>query len=308
MELVGIAISTTELSIAKIDAATKKVEIVYDNHLKLNNRLATSEILKTLDKLGNFSGIGIASTGFLDQNKGIIKRGSAIGIRNYEIANMLEDRYGVPVSLYTLGVANVIAEKLFGIAKEYKNILYVSISSLIRAGVITSNHVLLGAEGQAHQIGHVTVSSEGGLKCSCGSKGGHWNAYCSGYGIPQYVKYLLNTKYKNEKSQLRSMKIDAKTFYSLAKSDKVARRMALEDIGRLNAIGVANGINAYNPEIVILGGVIAKKNPELVLDPIKRNVEKYIVNKKPKIVLSEWQTEGKFLGAVSDFLHSEAKL
>jgi len=57
----------------------------------------------------------------------------------------------------------------------------------------------------------------------------------------------------------------------------------VEKIGELNAIGFANVINAYDPELITVGGTVTLKNPELVLEPIHRYVEKYVLNRLPEI-------------------------
>ncbi|MGC8548001.1 MAG: ROK family protein [Candidatus Micrarchaeia archaeon] len=301
----SISISTDELTIASIDSKTKDVHIEFDEHAKMTKAYVMKNITSTLDRLKDLVGIGVASTGILDQNKGIIKYGSMLEIRNLKIVDVLEEKYKIPVSLYQLGVASVLAEKLFGIGAKYKDIVYISISNLIRSGVIIGNQLLMGKDGNAHQVGHMAVSSEGKLRCFCGSYG-HWDAYCSGYGIPNYVRYLLRTKYAKESTFLKKQKkISAKDLFALAKTDAVARRIVRDDIGTLNAIGVANAINAYDPEIVIFGGIIAKSNPELILKPIEEKVDNYLINRKPKFAMSKWKFEGKLLGAASDFLQQE---
>jgi glucokinase len=301
-DLISISTGSDRLIIAKVDSETRALRLLYNKEFQLTNALLTSEIFKFLDSAGSFRAIGIAAAGIIEQNRGIIERTTTNKVRNLKLADILEKRYKVPVSLYNISVASVIGEVLFGTGKGFKNVVYLSLSTLIRGGVVTNDHVLLGKEGNAHEIGHIVVSSEGNLKCSCGSYG-HWIAYCSGFGIPQFVRYLLDTKYKGSATKLRSMKnVSAKALFGLDKKDKIAHKIIVNDIGRLNAIGVANAINAYDPEIVIIGGRIAYNNPKLIMDPIIRNIGKYIVNRRPRIALSKWEGEGKFLGAVSDFL------
>ncbi|MGC8586191.1 MAG: ROK family protein [Candidatus Micrarchaeia archaeon] len=301
-DLVSIVIGSNELMMASIDSNSLKIKMLMKETFDLTNSSVMSKIKRKLDTMSNIRGIGIAASGLLDQNKGIIKYSTNSKLKNLGIVGILEKRYKLPVSLYNVSVASVMGEKLFGMGTGYKNIVYISLSLLITGGVITNDHVLLGKDGNSHEIGHMVVSSEGNLRCSCGSYG-HWIAYCSGFGIPNYVRYLLNTKYKGKDSKLRKVKnITAKSFYEIAAKDAIARKIAMDDIGNLNAIGVANAINAYDPELVILGGRITYEHSDLILKPIVRNAGKYIVNRRPRIVVSKWSGEGKFLGAVSDFI------
>lgn len=301
-DLVSIVIGADQLEIAVVDSATISVRLRYKKKMNPTNKSVMAAIFKFLDKMHNLKGIGIAAMGILDQNEGIIRYSTANKVKDLDIVNILEKRYNVPASLYGVSVSSVLGEKLFGVGKGFKNVIYISFSTLILGGIIINDHLLLGKDGNAHEIGHIMVSSEGKIKCTCGSYG-HWIAYCSGTGIPNYVKYLIETKYKNADTKLRNIKnLTAKKLYNAAKTDKTARRIVINDIGRLNAIGVANTINAYDPDIIIIGGKITYSNPDMVMAPILKNVGMYIVNRKPHIVMSKWEKEGKYLGAVSDFI------
>ena len=214
----------------------------------------------------------------------------------------------MPVSLYNLSVASALGEKLFGTGMHYKNLIYVTFGTIIRGGIIANDRILFGKDGNAHEVGHINVSSEGGLKCTC-ECAGHWIAYYTEFGIPHYVQMLLKTKYSGKNSRLRNIKkLSAAKLYSISRSDPVAKGIVNEDIGRLNAIGIANVINAYDPEIVILGGQATHKYPKEVLTPILKHVDKYVVNRKPEIVISKLKDTGKYLGAVSDFMDSESTI
>jgi len=82
------------------------------------------------------------------------------------------------------------------------------------------------------------------------------------------------------------------------KGDEIALEIT-DFIGKLNAIGIANVINVYDPEIVTLGGSIALKNPKLVLDPINKYIDKYIINRKPKIILTPLGEDVVLYGAIA---------
>ncbi len=307
-DLVSIVIGAKRLMIAMVDSDKKSARIIFNKGVEISNETIKSSIFGVLDKMRNFEGIGVAAGGVMNQNVGVIEYSTANKIRNLNIAEILEKRYKVPVSLYNLSVASAIGEKLFGTGMHYRNLVYVTFGTIIRGGIIANDHVLFGKDGNAHEVGHINVSSEGGLKCTCGCTG-HWIAYCSEFGIPQYIRLLLKTKYLERDSRLKNSKsITAAKLYSMSRSDSVAKDIVNEDIGRLNAIGIANVINAYDPEIVILGGQATHKYPKEVLTPILKHVDKYVVNRKPEIVISKLKDTGKYLGAVSDFMDSESTI
>jgi len=94
-------------------------------------------------------------------------------------------------------------------------------------------------------------------------------------------------------------KITSKMIYDHAKKgDEIALEIT-DFIGKLNAIGIASVINVYDPEIITLGGSIALKNPKLVLDPINKYIDKYIINRKPKIILTPLGEDVVLYGAIA---------
>ena len=87
-------------------------------------------------------------------------------------------------------------------------------------------------------------------------------------------------------------------FKAASEGDEVSLCIVRE-IGRLNAIGFANIVNVYDPSMITIGGSIALNNPKLVLDPIKKNIEKYAINKAPKILLTPLGSDIVLYGAVA---------
>jgi len=97
--------------------------------------------------------------------------------------------------------------------------------------------------------------------------------------------------------------ITAKLLFDAAKrGDRLALEI-VEEIGRLNAIGFANVINVYDPELITVGGSVALNNPELVLPPIRRYVGDYAINRVPRIELTPLGGDVVLLGALASVLH-----
>jgi glucokinase len=259
------------------------------------------QIYEVVDKVGKFDGIGISMPGTLDMNKGVLCYAPNLHMNNVNIVDLLQNRYHVDVSLSNDETAAVMGEKLFGAGKAFDNVVHLSLGMGIGCGVILNNRLLLGKDGNAHEVGCCTIDAFGTMKCSCGAMG-HWEAYCSGYGIPHFAKELLKTKYKNEKSKLRDIReLTARSVYEAARHDAVAEKI-IDEIGRLNAIGVANVIDCYDPDLVTIGGGIAIERPSEILEPIIKHVKEYAINRMPKIMITPLGEKVGLYGAVVDFM------
>ncbi len=244
-------------------------------------------------KAKNIVRIGIGSAGPLDLKKGGLMKPTNMPYDFVPLVKPLEDAFKLPTYLLNDCAVGVMGEKYFGAGKEHKNMVYITISTGIGGGVYVDDHLLIGKDGNAHEIGHFTIDSMGSLQCGCGKKG-HWEAYCSGSGIPNYVRVLLkHRKHQGLKASLLYKavngdleKLTAKILYDTAKAGDPLCIGLVEDIGRLNAIGFACVIDAYDPSLITIGGAVALNNADLVVDPIKRYVQDHVRNRLPEIFLT----------------------
>lgn len=260
---------------------------------KLNVKTKESlsgQIVRMIKSLSNeFSAIGIGSMGLLDMKKGELTNPVHIPFRNIPIVMILKNEFDVPVYLVNDCDAGVIGEKTFGAGKDEKDLAYLTISTGIGCGVILDGKLLLGKDGNATEVGHFTVDLEGKLKCGCGGYG-HWEAYCSGTGIPNFVKLLAKDRFEN---------LTAEKFFELVKSkDKLALEI-VEKIGEINAIGVSNINAAYDVSLITIGGSVALKNSNLILNPILKHLTKNSINRSPRIELTKLGDDVVLIGALA---------
>lgn len=249
--------------------------------------------------------VGIGSIGPLDLRKGLIVNPPNLRVGVIPIVESIEKHFNVPVRLLNDCVAAVLGEKKFGAGSSLQNIVYVTISTGIGGGAIVDGHLLLGKDGNAHEIGHMVVDKNGLLECGCGRRG-HWEAYCSGSGIINYARLLLkewsigfNEGSLRKYFQNDFSKATSKMLFKAAEDgDELARRI-LEETGLLNAIGFANIIDMYDPELITVGGSVALFNRELILNPIKKHVSKYAMNRLPEIGITPLGEDAVLYGALA---------
>jgi len=249
--------------------------------------------------------VGIGSIGPLDLRRGLIVNPPNLRVGVIPIVEGVEKHFKVPVRLLNDCVAAVLGEKRFGAGGSLQNIVYVTISTGIGGGAIVDGHLLLGKDGNAHEIGHMVVDKNGLLECGCGKRG-HWEAYCSGSGIINYARLLLKEwDVDFNESSLRKYfqngfsKATSKMLFKAAENgDELALRI-LEEVGLLNAIGFANITDMYDPELITVGGSVALFNSELILNPVKKHVSKYAMNRLPEIRITPLGEDAVIYGALA---------
>jgi len=253
-------------------------------------------------EVNEIDAIGVGSIGPLNLSKGCVVDPPNLPFKEIPIVEPLSEAFQVPVKLMNDCSAAVLGEQVFGAGIGLRNIVYVTLSTGLGGGAIVDDHLLVGKDGNAVEVGHLTIDPASELICGCGCKG-HWEAYCSGSNIPKYARLLLGGREANESLLLQlAGNLEGITteilFAAASEGDALALRI-VNKIGTINAIGFADIVNAYDPELITVGGSIALKNPILVLKPIEENIDKHLINRKPEIKVTPLGEDAVLYGALA---------
>ncbi len=201
------------------------------------------------------------------------------------------------VYLHNDTIAGVIGER-FHADRNPDDMVYLTISSGIGAGVCVDGNVLSGWDGNAGEVGHMTIDPEGLRTCGCGHDG-HWEAYCSGNNIPKYARLLYQDAPEYDTAlPIEDPDFSAVDVFEHAGNDEFARYV-IEQVGHWNAMGVANIVHAYAPLVIYVGGAVAINNPELTLGPIREKLEEMVFVNIPQIELTTLGDDVVLHGAIA---------
>ncbi|MBS7652368.1 MAG: ROK family protein [Candidatus Bathyarchaeia archaeon] len=302
---------------AAIDIGATNVRVATGNESGISDRLleatdkargawgVTSQIirmLKTLDLRGLHS-IGVGSIGPLRMSEGCIVGAPNLPFKEIPIVKPLEEEFKVPVRLINDCSAAALGEHIYGAGRGVNHLVYVTLSTGIGGGAIVDGHLLQGKDGNAHEVGHLTIDPYSELTCGCGCRG-HWEAYCGGINIPNYARLLLRGR-KIERGPLLELaegnlqRLTAETIFRAAGLGDPTALWVVEKIGEVNAVGFANIVNVYDPELITVGGSIALKNQELILRPIEQGITNHLINRKPKIIITPLGEDAVLYGALA---------
>jgi len=314
---VGVDVGGTNIRVALGDERGRIIARITERTEKhrgpesISRQIARS-IHRLIERIGGrrIEGIGIGSAGPLDLKRGGLMKPTNIPYDFVPLVEPLREEFDLPVYLLNDCSAAVVGERFFGAGKEHENLAYITLSTGIGGGIYVDGHLLIGKDGNATEIGHFTIDCEGRLLCGCGKRG-HWEAYCSGNGIPNYVRLLLSEEDPDKvKDSLLMRKINgnlnlltAKILYDCAKAGDPLSLKLTDRIGVLNAIGFACVIDAYDPSLITVGGSIALRNESLVLSPIRKYVGEHARNRVPEIRITPLGDEVVLYGAIAMVFH-----
>lgn len=198
--------------------------------------------------------------------------------------------------------AGLVGERFYG---DYSpdDMIYLTISSGIGAGIAVDGSLLSGWDGNAGEIGHLTVDPDGEVVCGCGHTG-HWEAYCSGNNIPAYVRHLYESARVETALPISDPSFAAPDLFALSGEDEFADSV-IERLAEWNAIGLANLVHAYAPITISVGGAVALNNPELVVDPINERLSDLVLTNVPDVQLTSLTEDVVVHGALASALRAD---
>lgn len=226
--------------------------------------------------------VGIGSIGPLDLTEGVLENPANLpaGIEIIPLVGPIRNAIGSDrVYLRNDATTGVVGERFYS-DRTPDNMVYLTISSGIGAGVIVDGTLVRGWDGNAAEVGHMVVDPQGRRTCGCG-RPGHWEAYASGDNIPAYTRDLAGRLDFATDLPLDDPDFSAADVYEAA-DDPLAAHVR-DRVTQWNVIGVANVVHAYAPFVVAIGGSVALNNPGTVVDPLVEQVPERLLINVPEI-------------------------
>ncbi len=186
---------------------------------------------------------------------------------NVPLKDIIEKKVGVQTFLTNDANAAALGEMYFGAAKSARNFIYVTISTGIGGGIIIGGEIYAGSLGTAGEIGHMTVAANG-PKCNCGNTG-CWETLASGTALAREAKAHIKAGAKTsilEHAGGDIAKVTAENIHRAAlKGDALAKEL-IAQVSYYIGVGLANLINIFNPELIIIGGGLSNIG-DMLLEP-----------------------------------------
>jgi predicted NBD/HSP70 family sugar kinase len=205
-------------------------------------------VLATSPKGSVHLGTGAAFCGMVRAVDGVVRFGPNIGWHEVplgaELAAALSDVVGTdrPTTVGNDADLGALAEHTRGAAVGYDNVIYLHGDIGIGGGIIAGGSLLTGAGGYSGEVGHMAVRRDGRL-CGCGSRG-CWETEIGEYALLEAAG----------REGVGREAVDA-VVDAAGRGDAVSQE-ALRQVGDWLGFGIANLVNIFNPEIVILGGML----------------------------------------------------
>ncbi len=245
--------------------------------------------------------IGIGTPGSVNKDTGAIEFSNNLKFHNVPAKAMLEERLKKPVYLENDANAAALGEAVAGCGHGVKNFVAVTLGTGVGSGIIIDGKIYRGSNFCGGEMGHMVINVDG-IPCNCGRKG-CWEKYASATAL---VSQAVEAMQGNKESLLWQTcdgdlnKVEGKTIFEALDMGDATAKAVVDRYNYYIAIGIANVINALQPEAVCVGGGISGQG-EKILKPIREtvNAERYSVyaDKQCAIIPAALGNDAGIIGA-----------
>jgi glucokinase len=304
LPILAVDLGGTKIAAALISPDNRIIDRAYSLTLAGEGlQPVTERIFATIDRLlsAHIEGIAIAAAGAIDTDKGLITLSPNLpGWLNVPLRDMVRKQYGVATYLLNDAKAAALGEHRLGAGKGANNLIYITVGTGIGGGIIVNGELYSGALGNAGELGHMTIDVNG-PKCNCGNIG-CLEVFASGTALASEARRRIKDGEKSRLTDIVHGDLGAITAEKVGEAAHGGDRLAQEVISRAATylgVGMVNLVNIFNPEMIIVGGGLAKMG-ELFLEPAREVVRKRAFSLGSRavcIVVSKLGDDAGVLGA-----------
>ena len=253
--------------------ADQGADQVIDRIVRMIDTVIAETIAHTGAKRDDMIGVGVGAPGPLDRERGIVITTPNLGWTNFPLRDVVAERTRLPVRIDNDANCATLGEWWLGAAKGASNVIGMTIGTGIGGGIILGGRLYHGSADMAGEIGHATIDITG-RRCKCGNYG-CLEAYASGPSIADRAREALS----GDESLMVKMaggdpaRITAATVYEAAKRGDDTALDVVRETSRFLGAGVANLLNIFNPDVVVIAGGVTQAG-ETLFAPLRREVRK----------------------------------
>jgi glucokinase len=293
----AVDIGGTKIAVGMVDDNGKvlsRMEAPTDpNRYSDSTELIAHMLRKTAQRAGGeITGIGIGSTGPVDPLRGEFGDVDFLpGWRGKSPVKDLSAVFNVSVALENDGDAAALAEAGWGAGRNRTRLIYVTVGTGIGGGTVLDGKLYRGVDGAHPEVGHHVVDPAG-PQCTCGFRG-CWESLAAG---PAMVAWFQHNAPENDPHREG---ITAKRICELAREEDVVALKAVETEAYYLGLGLANLINLFTPDAIVLSGSVMKSS-DLFLDRIRALIRsgcRFVPAEKTELMLASLGDDTNLIGA-----------
>ena len=288
MVYVGIDLGGTNIAVGLVDEAGK---ILHKDSVPTLLERGPEPVIKDMANLSlkvvkdagytvdDVKAIGVGVPGLADPKTGVVIFCTNLRWHMVPLREIMQKIIDKPIFIDNDATVAGLAESVAGVSAGIANSVFLTLGTGVGGGIVIHQKLSSGAHGVGSELGHMTVQCEG-RKCTCGSVG-CWEQYSSATALIRQGREAVEGHPESlilKKVNGDASKIEARTIIDAAREgDPIACQVYDKYIYYL-AIGIVAIINAFDPEVIVLGGGVSKAG-DFLLEPLRKKVAEYVFYK-----------------------------
>jgi len=267
--ILGVDLGGTKILTAVVEP---QGEVLSDNESMTPATKGREEVIQSIVKsahralkqadvgISGICAIGIGAAGISNPEAGILFTSPNLpGLRNVLLGEIMQEKLGKKTFLINDADAAALGELYFGAACGTRNFIYITLSTGIGGGIVVDGKIYTGAIGAAGEVGHMTIDDEGPV-CSCGNRG-CWETLASGTALAREAKKRIEAGARTSILEYAGgdvEKVTAQVIHCAAEQDDNLAKELIARTAYYVGVGLANLVNIFNPELIVIGGGLSK--------------------------------------------------
>ena len=293
----AVDIGGTKIAVGMVDDAGKvlsRMESPTDpNRYSDGIELIAHMLRRTAQRAGGqITGIGIGSTGPVDPMRGEFGDVDFLpGWRRKSPVKDLAQVFSVQVALENDADAAALAEAGWGAGRNRTRLIYVTVGTGIGGGIVLDGKLYRGVDGAHPEMGHHVIDPAG-PQCTCGFRG-CWESLAAGPAMVAWLQHNAPAGYPHREG------ITAKRVCELAREADQTAVHAVETEAYYLGLGLANLINLFTPDAIVLSGSVMK-SADLLMGRMRDVIRKgcrFVPADKTELALASLGDDTNLIGA-----------
>lgn len=278
-QFLGVDLGGTNIAVGLVNEEGK---ILHKESVPTRAERSDVEVVKSIadlckkvieDTNSNPEWIGIGAPGSMDSKNGVIIYSNNINMSNTPVRKIIQETVDLPVYLGNDADCAALGEAYGGATKGVENSIMITLGTGVGGGIIIDRHIYSGFNFCAGELGHTVIVVDG-EPCTCGRKG-CWEAYSSATALIRMTREEAQKDpegmiYKSVDGDLD--KINGKTAWDCMFAGDKGGKNVIDLYLKYLAEGLANIINIFQPEILVIGGGVSNQKENLI-NPLTKLIE-----------------------------------
>jgi glucokinase len=261
--LIGVDVGGTKLAVAALEGAMLQCAPSEPTETRGGHELV-EQLVGAIGRAGEACAVGVAVPSVVDFETGRVRSSVNVPLQDIPLREVLRERLGVPVYVDNDATCAALAEAYDDDGSLIaRHLVMLTVGTGVGGGIVIHGRVYRGATGAAAELGHTIIGAD--LRRAP-------FAHRDDFPQPGSLEALASGTALNEIACEHGVEpghvIDA------ARDGHAGARAAIELLGRRLGIGIANAINTFDPDVVVIGGGVSTAG-EMLLAPAREEARRF---------------------------------